>query len=222
MSKLIFTIFFISLSYLNAITITKSKDFTIEYKPELKKTSFEVNIKHTNQNIIEKKIKSISANVKSSGICTGGQYTINPSYIWKDNQKIDDGYFSRIIYDCEFVNKKVYESLLDEVKAVTGIKLVQQKIYFVQTEKEKEKQTQELEKLAFEFAKSYIKNLNSSFNSCEIESIDLHNNYSTFNSNQNIVKHMQKLEVETSSIVTTPLDDKVKNSINVKYKFICK
>ena len=220
MSKALLLVVAIFLQNLNAISISKSKEFTLEHKPKFKQTSFEITIDHADQNVIEGKIQTISKNVKESGICTGGHYNISPNFRWEKNTKIDMGYTSEVLYDCEFVDKKHYEGLLDKVKKVDGIKLKQHEIRFIQTQEEKVQQTQELENMAFEFAKAYVQKLNRSFEACQIESIDLYSNNSIFRNQTNLVK-LSKEKSESRSTITVPLDDTSKNSIKVNYKFTC-
>ena len=205
---------------LNALSISKSEEFTLEHKPKFKKTSFEVIIEHSNQNIIEHKIQSISQIVRKADICKGGEYRIRPNYKWENNTKVYLGYSSNIIYNCEFIDKKAYENLLDKVKKVDNIKIMQNEIRFIQTKEEKIQKTQELENLAFEFAKKYVQKLNNSFKSCKIESIDLHSNHNTFITEQNFVK-LERANAASKSKVSLPINKTFKNSIIANYKFSC-
>ncbi len=220
MFKILFVLMAITLQSLNALTISKSKEFTLEHQPKFKQTSFDVTIEHNDQNIIENKIQTISKSVKKSDICTGGQYRIRPNYRWENKTKINLGYTSNIRFSCTFVDKKVYELLLDSVKSVSGIKLNQNEIRFIQTKEDKIEQTKKLEDLAFKYAKRYAKRLNNSFESCKIDSINLNSNYSTFTTQPDLMR-LSKVQMDAESKVTVPINDTFKNSIKVDYKFLC-
>jgi len=202
------------------VKISKSQDFSLQHKAKFKQTSFEVTIENKDQNIIEDTIHKLNNSVKKSNICTGGEYQIYPKYRWDEHKKIDMGYTSHINYNCQFEHKQNYEYLLDDVKKIKGIKLKQNRVSFVQTQEEKVQKTQELENIAFDFAKVYVQKLNKKFNACKIESINLSSNHSVYLRKQNAMA-LSNERSKPISKVSVPLNNAFKNSLKVDYIFLC-
>lgn len=206
----------LSFTSLNGLEITKSKQFDIFVNPSFQTASF--SLSHTsNKSIdIEKKFKKAVEYAKEGQICKGGNYSIYPRYKYVNNSRIADGYSSHINFRCEFDNVKKYEELLSKIKKLNS-KLTQNQIQYKNTHKQKDEANKQLEQEAYDYAKKYRNYLNKQFKNCNIKKIDFTEN--------NAIGMQHRLYAEKSSmkdsISTSPIKDKLKYSLTVRYTYSC-
>jgi len=200
---------------INAVEITKDKEFTVNSEQESLKTSFRVTANAQNSHQIENRFKNAIQLAKKSSICKGGEYRVYPNYKYVKSQRIDDGYRGEVLFQCAFENKNGYEKLIDDVKKIKDIELTQNQIQIVAKDK-----TLELEKLTYKYALDYIVELDQYFSKCTVNEIIF------LNYNQSIpityLKKTMAAESDMNTSVTAPIENMLTQSIKVNYKFECK
>lgn len=212
MIKFIIT-YFIILLQLQALDISKQKNFTVTLKPTTQVATFSLSHIAKTSNEIENLFQKALITANKSGICRGGQYRIYPDYKYVENRKIEIGYNSNINFHCEFNDIKKYENLLVKIKKL-NIKLTQNAIsYKISTTKQEEEKSQ-LEFLAYEYAKQYTKKLNNIFHNCNIKTINFNNSHTPI-----LYKTLARQEAATT--VTSPIEEDITLSLSVDYIFNC-
>jgi len=214
LKKITFILFFISNAF--SLEVSKSENFKTDIFPKQKQTSFSLELRHPNSNLIEEKFQKAILYAKKSSICRGGQYNIRP-YRNVIDKRVNEGYSSYINFTCKFKNNKQYERVLNKIKTL-DMKLTQNRINYMPSPKEKNMAKEKLETRAFNYAKKYKNRLNKYFKKCKIKNI-------SFNSNHyqpmNTYGREMDFRAAKSTTVSAPIDNKVQYSLNVNYIFTC-
>lgn len=203
---------FISILY--GIEISKSENFEELIEAENKTSSFSISIENQDSSFIEKKFKYISKIVEQSKLCEGGKYNIYPFNKTQD-RKIIKIYRSNISFKCNFKENKKYEELLSNIKK-QNLKISQNQINYTASNTQIKTAKKTLENKIFLYAKEYSKDLNKHFKNCKTKTIDLLNNHIQYRTYKAL-----SFNENSSTNVTSPLNNKVAINLNANFTFIC-
>lgn len=207
---LLFTIFFFLYSF--GVEISKTKTFTTIINPTLKQSTFNLSIEDVHSDNIEKRFNQVSKLVKQHNICKGGEYNIYPFSKTVD-KAVFKGYRSNISFNCSFEDNNKYENLLNDIKKL-NFDIFQNSIKFIPTVEQVDKAKIYLEKEAFNYAKEYIKNLNTYFEDCKLMKIG-------FVEQQGFNNLLRAAAYDRSTTVTEPIDNEVKITLDGDFTFVC-
>ncbi|NOQ31732.1 MAG: hypothetical protein GQ570_11475 [Helicobacteraceae bacterium] len=206
---------FLLIVNLNALEIIKSKTFTISSVAKNKTASFSISMKDNESYKIEKAFKKATAFAKNSNICVGGKYSIFTTLkVTKKEKFPQELYKGNMNFNCEFKDNIKYENLLTQMKSLNSFRINQQPLNFVLSENEKENIADSLEDEAYKYAKTYTKKLNTFYEYCHTKKI-------TLNSNAHYPQPIMMKSMAMNSAVSSPIENKTTQSLNVNYIFKC-
>lgn len=195
-----------------AIEITLNKTFFVSSQTDLKETSFYLEMIKTQDGYsdIEEAFGEAIKLVERYKICKGGSYRIYP--FKKNNTQLNKGHIN---FDCKYTSDKEYERIISEVKDIDSeLKLGQNGISFVLSEEKKDENNKLLEKEAYQFAYEHKKFIQNTLEKkCEVVKINL-------SSSNSITPYRERVATMTAT-VTPPINENVKQSLNVNYTFKC-
>jgi|GEM_PF-6907427 len=204
---------------ISALEISKNKTFESITTTNIKKTNLYVKYINNSDSLIEKEFANIIQYARDSKICKGGKYIIKPKYkTLKENgnyTKVKDGYVGNINFDCRFENNIRYETLLNSVKNNKDLELTQGSLEYIVSPQKKEDILEDLENKGYTYAKDYKKYLNKIFSNCSISNINLSNNHYYPRA------QLMRSEMQSSSVVSSPIGNNFVQKLSVNYKFKC-
>jgi hypothetical protein len=204
---------------ISALEISKNKTFESITTTNIKKTNLYVKYINNSDSLIEKEFSNIIQYAKDSKICKGGKYTIKPNIKTSrvDGKYISTkyGYIGNINFNCKFENNTKYEIFLDNVKRNKDLDISQGSLEYIVSPDKKEDILEDLENKGYRYAKEYKKYLNKIFSNCSISNINLSTNH--YYPRAQVIKS----EMQSSSVVSSPIENNFIQKLSVNYKFKC-
>lgn len=154
MKKLLLTLMIGSLAYAQPLKITKSETFEIESTPNLLSSQFTLSQQSNTHQKIEANFAKNNQMIRSTDICKGGSFQINPRYRWDKSEKIFLGYEGYITYKCEFEDIQKYHALTSGI-ILDGQKISLGKIEWIIDDETKTTLQKKLQSKALKFSISY-------------------------------------------------------------------
>lgn len=154
--------------------LSVSKEFSRTLEPSRMSASFELYMSHKDQKAIQRAFKEAVNGMKEYEICSGGSYTIEPRYDYKNSQRIFLGYTGQTAFTCRFESIEEIQEVYELLSSYKNIELRQNPIAWTAGNAEIRSAREALEFEAVGYAKEYIGIMQSrNIATCKTKKIDI-------------------------------------------------
>ncbi len=221
----IFAMFFVLVGFVYGgdVTISFNKMFETSIKPDTLNASLTFTSTKLAQDVTTDKLTDVSdymSGIKNIKI-TGGNYSINPHYVYESKKRYQDGYDGYVSYSASSKSSDALNKFIREAQSFgekNGLNVsVSSTSWGVSPEQNSDDLSDALRVDAISWAKKYANKLSNRLSSdCSVSKVEfLNDGY-----NQPIV--MRAMAYEKSDRAPTPIQDNQKIQINSNITVICK
>lgn len=205
----------------NAFTITFSKTFSTEIKPDTLQTSIHINVKDDSEKEVAEQLARYSSFIERDEtiIKKGGSYNIYPEYRYEDNKRYKNNYMGSISYTFSASDPKILNTFLSslyDIKQSQQTDISTNSISWIISKKQQNGVDDSLRLEAITWANSYANELSTKLSkSCKLK----HVNFGTTN---HYYPAPVMREMSDKAAIPTPIQDNKPLQISPTFEMECK